>query len=378
MTTVVETSIPMSAVPLFERSEMNAEVEDTVVEGWKTILASGTFIGGPYVERFEQDWAAYCDSRHAIGVANGTDALEVTLRAMGVGPGDEVVVPANTFTATAEAVVMAGACPRFADVDADSLLLSSETIEPLLTDRTAAIIVVHLYGHMPNMQPILDLASSRGLAIVEDAAQAHGATWKEKKAGSLGHAGCFSFYPGKNLGAYGDAGAVVTNDSALAAEIRCLSNHGRSATSKYVHEAAGRNSRLDALQALVLSAKLTRLDGWNRARREAMSLYSEHLVDHAGGMVRPTNASISAFHLNVIRVKDRLRVQAELLERGIGTDIHYPIPLHRLPFYGPQAGSLPVAEEAADEILSLPLFPHMTSEQIESVCLHFREVVRDV
>jgi dTDP-4-amino-4,6-dideoxygalactose transaminase len=376
MTAIVDTVIPMSAVPLFELSEMNAEVDDTVLEGWKMILATGTFIGGPSVERFEHDWAAYCDSRHAIGVANGTDALEITLRAMGVGPGDEVVVPANTFTATAEAVVMAGAFPRFADVDAESLLLSSETIEPLLNDRTAAIIVVHLYGHMPNMQPILDLASSRGLAIIEDAAQAHGATWKERKAGSLGHAGCFSFYPGKNLGAYGDAGAVVTNDSALAAKVRCLSNHGRSSTSKYLHKAAGRNSRLDALQALVLSAKLARLDGWNRARREAMSLYSEYLRDYAGGLVRPASESISAFHLNVIRVDDRLRVQADLLERGIETDIHYPVPLHRLPFYGQDPSSLPVAEQAADEILSLPLFPHMTSEQIEGVCLHFREVVR--
>jgi dTDP-4-amino-4,6-dideoxygalactose transaminase len=366
------------AVPLFDLSAMSAEVDEAIQKGWKAIMRSRRFIGGPYVDRFEQDWAAYCGTTDAIGVANGTDALEITMRALDIGPGDEVILPANTFTATAEAVVMTGARPRFVDVDPESLLLSPETITPAINGRTAAILVVHLYGHMPDMEAILDLASARGLAIIEDAAQAHGSTWRGKKAGSFGRAGCFSFYPGKNLGAYGDGGAIVTNDTELATKIRSTSNHGRSLNSKYSHDSAGRNSRLDAVQAVVLSTKLPRLDAWNTSRRSAIAAYSEELQGWARCMVESTGESISAYHQNVVRVQDRARVQRELLRREIETDIHYPTPLHMMRFYGHRTGPLPVAELAANEVLSLPLFPNITSEQIARVCLHLRDVLEDV
>jgi dTDP-4-amino-4,6-dideoxygalactose transaminase len=377
MTDAALIEAPLSTVPLFDLSAMNAEVDEAIELGWKSIVESGRFIGGPHVERFEDDWANYCQTKEAIGVANGTDALEITLRAFGIGPGDEVILPANTFTATAEAIVMAGAIPRFADVDQQSLLLTPETIIPEINSRTAAIIVVHLYGHMPDMGAISDIASRRGVVIIEDAAQAQGATWKDHKAGSLGHAGCFSFYPGKNLGAYGDAGAIVTNDQELAAKIRSLSNHGRSTTSKYAHDLVGQNSRLDALQAHVLSTKLPLLDGWNQARRDAVATYAEFLGDRAGWLVREAGKAQSAYHQNVIRVPQRTWVQSELSQRGIQTDIHYPVPLHVMSFYGQNAASLPVAEAAADEVLSLPMFPSISTEQIATVCSHIGDVLDD-
>lgn len=376
MTTGALIDSGVSTVPLMDLSGMNSEVDDVVEQGWKIVRDTRRFIGGPLVDRFEQDWAAYCGTKHCVGVANGTDALELVLRALQIDAGAEVILPANTFTATAEAVVMAGAVPRFADVDSKTLLLTPETIRAALTDRTAAIITVHLYGHMPDMQGILDLASTSGVAVIEDAAQAHGSTWREQKAGSFGVAGCFSFYPGKNLGAYGDGGAVVTDDDTLAEKIRSISNHGRSSTSKYAHSWVGRNSRLDAVQAVVLSAKLSRLDGWNRARREAVAVYSELLIDSGVSLVEATGDAISAYHLNVVRVDDRARVQAELSDRGIQTDVHYPTPLHLMDFYGGKSGALPAAEQAADEVLSLPLFPNISSEQIETVCSHLREVVK--
>jgi dTDP-4-amino-4,6-dideoxygalactose transaminase len=365
-------------VPLFDLSAMSAEVDEAIQKGWKAIMRSRRFIGGPYVDRFEHDWAAYCGTGEAIGVANGTDALEITIRALDIGPGDEVILPTNTFTATAEAVAMTGARPRFVDVDPESLLLSPETIMPAINGRTAAIVIVHLYGHMPDMGAILRLASARGLAVIEDAAQAHGSTWRGQKAGSFGTAGCFSFYPGKNLGAYGDGGAIVTDDTELAGKIRSAGNHGRSNTSKYAHDLAGRNSRLDALQAVVLSTKLPRLDAWNASRRKAIAIYSDRLQERASCMVAATGESISAYHQNVIRVRDRARVRRELLRREIETDIHYPTPLHSMGFYGHRTGPLPVAELAANEVLSLPLFPSITSEQIDRVCSHLRDVLGDV
>jgi dTDP-4-amino-4,6-dideoxygalactose transaminase len=273
---------------------------------------------------------------------------------------------------------MAGATPRFVDVDPLSLLLTPETIAPAISNGTAAIIAVHLYGHMADMSAILDLASTKGLVVIEDAAQAHGATWDGRKAASFGHAGCFSFYPGKNLGAYGDAGAVVTDDVALAARIRSLSNHGRSTSSKYAHDSAGRNSRLDALQAVVLSTKLPHLDGWNEARRQAIAVYADCLAERAGLLVPTAEQSRSVYHQNVIRVPDRGRVQGELLQRNIQTDIHYPTPLHFMSFYSHHAESLPVAEIAANEVLSLPLFPSITPRQIARVCSDLGEVLGDV
>ncbi|MGH8902976.1 MAG: DegT/DnrJ/EryC1/StrS family aminotransferase [Egibacteraceae bacterium] len=332
-------------------------------------MQSAVFVGGNCVEDFEHAWAVYCDRRHAVGVGSGTDALLLALQALGIGYGDEVIVPANTFVATAAAVVAAGAIPRFVDVDPDTLLLSAELVGAAVTARTAAVIVVHLFGQPADMDAIGRVAQRAGLAVIEDAAQAHGATWRGRKVGSLADVGCFSFYPGKNLGAFGDAGAVVTDDPVIAERVRSLGNHGRSPTSKYVHGLIGVNSRLDALQAAVLSAKLPRLDAWNAARRCVADFYRAGLACTAVRPVQIAEGACSAFHLFVIRACDRDGLRAALASRHIATDIHYPIPCHkqaRLTHFAD--GPLPVAEQAAAEILSLPMFPHMTAEQVEAVC----------
>jgi dTDP-4-amino-4,6-dideoxygalactose transaminase len=313
---------------------------------------------------------------HAVGVANGTDALQLVLTALGIGAGDEVIVPANTFVATPEAVVLAGATPRFADVNPRTLLLTPDEMESAVTARTRAVIVVHLYGQMPDMDGLCRAAARAGIAVIEDAAQAHGATWRGRRAGSIGTAGCFSFYPGKNLGAFGDAGAVVTADAGLAQRIRCLRDHGRAAGSHYRHELIGANSRLDAVQAVVLSAKLARLDTWTQARRHVAARYR---AAFAGGPVQVIDedpGSGGVFHLAVVRVPDRPRAERQLAAMGIQTGIHYPVPCHRQPPYRRFAdGRLPAAETAAGQILSLPMFPHMTEGQVTRVCDAVREAV---
>lgn len=356
-------------VPFFDLGAMHAEVGEQLEQAWRDVSAKGAFVGGFAVERFEDEWAAYCGTAHAVGVANGTDALQLTLRAERIGPGDEVIVPTNTFVATAAAVVLAGATPRFVDVDPETLLLRADIAEAAITPRTAAIIAVHLYGQPVDMDALGAVAEHAGLLLLEDAAQAHGATWHGRRAGSLGRAGCFSFYPGKNLGAFGDAGAVTTDDAALADRIRSLGNHGRATTSKYLHDRVGTNSRLDGLQAAVLSVKLRRLDAWTQDRRRAMATYRDCLT---GGRVRPVALAAgadSANHLGVVRVPHRDAVRQALERHGIATGIHYPIACHRQDAFAAFAGgSLPVAEQAADEVLSLPLFPHITRDQIERVC----------
>lgn len=365
----MEASTDGDAVPFLDLSAMHAEVGEQLDQAWRDVSAAGAFVGGPAVERFEAEWAAYCGTAHAVGVANGTDALQLVLRAEGVGPGDEVIVPTNTFVATAAAVVLAGATPRFVDVDPETLLLPADIAEAAVTPRTAAIIAVHLYGQPADMDALGGVADRTGLLLLEDAAQAHGATWRGRRAGSLGHAGCFSFYPGKNLGAFGDAGAVTTDDAALADRIRSLGNHGRAAASKHLHDRVGTNSRLDGLQAAVLSVKLRRLDAWTRGRRRAMATYREGL---AGGRARPVRLAAgadSANHLGVVRVPDRDVVRTALERQGIATGLHYPVPCHRQEAFAAFAGEpLPVAEQAAGEVLSLPLFPHMTRDQIDRVC----------
>lgn len=357
------------AVPFLDLAAMHAEVGAQITASWQDIVRSAGFVGGSYVEGFEREWAAYCDRRHAIGVGNGTDALQLALQALGIGRGDEVIVPANTFVATAEAVVAAGAIPRFVDVDPDTLLLSPELLEAAVSARTAAVIVVHLYGQPADMDAIGRVARRAKLAVVEDAAQAHGATWRGQKAGSLADVGCFSFYPGKNLGAFGDAGAVVTDDPLIAERVRSLADHGRSSASKHVHDLVGGNSRLDALQAAVLSAKLGCLDAWNAARRQVARSYHAGLARTAVRAVKVAEEASSAFHLFVIRTQDRDGLSAALAARHISTGIHYPIPCHQQAGLKRFAsGALPVAEQAAKEILSLPMFPHMTAEQVEGVC----------
>jgi dTDP-4-amino-4,6-dideoxygalactose transaminase len=356
-------------IPFLDLAAMTREVRDTVELAWGRLLESSRFIGGDAVEEFEHAWASYCGVPHALGVGNGTDAIQLTLTALGIGPGDEVILPTNTFVATAEAVVLAGAVPRFADVSPDTLLLTASGLEAALTRRTKAVIVVHLYGQMPDMDALCAVADAAGIAVIEDAAQAHGATWQGRPAGSVGLAGCFSFYPGKNLGAFGDAGAVVTADADLARRIGVLRDHGRATGSHYRHVMVGANSRLDAVQAVVLTAKLSRLDTWNQARR---SIASRYQTAFASGPARPVGEIPGArgtYHLAVLRVPDRALVREHLTAMGVQTQIHYPVPCHQQAPYRRFADRpLPVAERTAGEVLSLPMFPHMTDDQVARVC----------
>jgi dTDP-4-amino-4,6-dideoxygalactose transaminase len=367
---------PNDPVPFTDLSAMTREVRVDVEAAWSGVLDGGRFVGGDTVERFERDWAAYCGAAYGIGVANGTDALHLTLLALGIGAGDEVVVPANTFIATAEAVVLAGATPRFADVSPQTLLVTPDTVEAAVTARTKAVIVVHLYGQPADLDALSHLADRLGIALIEDAAQAHGATWHGKPAGSVGRAGCFSFYPGKNLGAFGDAGAVVTSDPELAERIRCLRDHGRAAGSHYRHVLAGTNSRLDAVQAAVLSAKLTRLDAWNRARRAVAERYREAFEYGPVQLVTEAPGACGVYHLAVARVPQRERLRERLDALGVQTAVHYPVPCHRqAPFRRYADGPLPVAEAAAAEVLSLPMYPHLTEDQVTRVGKAVREVL---
>jgi dTDP-4-amino-4,6-dideoxygalactose transaminase len=364
------------SIPFADLAAMTREVRAEVDAAFARILDSGRFIGGEVVERFEQEWAAYCRTAHAVGVGNGTDALQLTLRALGIGPGDEVVVPTNTFVATAEAVVLAGATPRFADVSPQTLLLSPATLEGALGPRTRAVIVVHLYGQMADMDAIGRVATSAGVTVVEDGAQAQGASWRGRPAGSLGHVGCFSFYPAKNLGAFGDAGAVVTDDADLARRVRYMRDHGRPSGSHYEHRLLGTNSRMDALQAAVLSAKLPRLEAWTSARRVLADLYRAQLADGPVRLVEDHSGAGHGYHLLVARVPSREQVRRRLVHAGIETGLHYPIPCHLQPPYTQFGhGALPVAEEAAGEIVSLPMFPHMTADQVRRVCTELQEIV---
>ena len=358
----------MTAIPFLDLSAMNREVDDVVNQAWDEIRQTNAFIGGAMAERFEEEWARYCGTTHAVGVANGTDALQLVLRALNVGPGDEVIIPTNTFVATAEAVALVGGTPRFVDVDDRTLLVTADAIRSALTPRTVAVIPVHLFGQMPDMDAIAKVTSDAGVALIEDAAQAQGAAWRSQHPGTWGAAACFSFYPGKNLGAFGDAGAVVTNDATLADTVRSLGNHGRT-SSHHLHPLPGTNSRLDGLQAAVLSAKLPLLDDWNTARRNAMSRYRELLGPAGIRLVEEESDSRGVYHLAVARVPSRDQVKSELESNGIGTGIHYPVPCHlQTPFLEEDGPSFPVAEAAAGEILSLPMGPHLSDEDIQTVC----------
>ncbi|GAA0721057.1 DegT/DnrJ/EryC1/StrS family aminotransferase [Dactylosporangium roseum] len=362
-------------IPFNDLATPHASIVEDVVAEVRALAGNSRFIGGPAVDAFEQDFAAFCRTRHAVGVANGTDAIELTLRALGLGAGDEVLVPANTFIATASAVAATGARPVFVDVDPVSLLVTPATLEAGLTERTKAVVPVHLFGHMVPPADVLAFAQRHGLIVIEDSAQAHGADApneggdEKTRAGSYGVAGTFSFYPGKNLGAWGDGGAVVTDDPALASRIRSLANHGRSeGTDHYEHRYIGRNSRLDALQAAVLRRKLADLPEATAQRRRVASVYAEALAAHSIPLVAPLSGVDSAWHLLVVRVPGRATVRRLLDEAGIGTGVHYPVPCHQqLAYLSDQTVSLPVAEQAATEILSLPFFPHMRDDDIAYV-----------
>ena len=362
-------------VPFLDLAPVTLEVRDRVLARWKDMLERTAFVGGPAVEDFERRFASYCGTSEAIGVGNGTDAIQLTLRALGIGPGDEVVVPANTFVATVEAVVLAGARPVFVDVDPDTLLVTAEHVAGACTPRTRAVVVVHLYGQMPDMDALVQVASERGLALVEDAAQAHGASWHGQPAGSFGVAGCFSFYPGKNLGAFGDAGAVTTSDAGLAARIRSMRDHGRVAGEHYDHDLLGTNSRLDAVQAVVLDAKLDQLDRWNAKRRRLVAEYGTAIPEQAGTLVRELPGSRGVYHLAVLQVDDRDRVRERLAGVGVATGIHYPTPCHLMaPYLRYADGPLPVVEAAARRLVSLPLHPHLEMDDVHYVADRLCEI----
>jgi dTDP-4-amino-4,6-dideoxygalactose transaminase len=360
-------------VPFVDLAAQQAEIADEVRLGLDSVFERTAFIGGAEVAYFEQEFAAYVGVRHCVGVGNGTDALELALRALGVGAGDEVILPANTFIATAEAVSAIGATPVLVDVDEEHLLIDPAEVERAITDRTKAIAPVHLFGQTAPVEQLLGF----GVPVLEDAAQSQGARRAARPAGSLGRVAATSFYPGKNLGAAGDAGAVMTDDAGIAERVRVLSAHG--SPSKYVHEVVGRNSRLDTVQAVVLRAKLARLEKWNEQRRQAADRYAAMLADVPGVRVpvsAPGNEDV--WHLYVVRVEDRDRVLAELGTAGIGAGIHYPTPVHLTEAYADlclPSGSFPVAERAAGEILSLPMFPHLTAEQQERVVEALRKSV---
>jgi dTDP-4-amino-4,6-dideoxygalactose transaminase len=370
----------MITVPFTDLAAMTREIWPSIEPGYLACLLGGGYIGGQAVESFEREWAAYCGTSHAVGVANGTDALQLSLTALGIGPGDEVIVPTNTFVATAAAVVRAGAAPRFADVADGTLLMTPETLRAAITPRTRAVMIVSLYGQLPDMTGLLAVAADAGIAVIEDAAQAHGAEWAGQRAGSFGAAACFSFYPGKNLGAFGDAGAVVTSRPEIADRVRALANHGRShGSSHYEHEVVGTNSRLDALQAIALSGKLARLDAWTDRRIELAARYRDRLGGTDLKLVSVAPPARHVYHLFVVRVAGRELVRAELGRRGIQTGVHYPVPCHlQPPLVRFADGPLPVAEQAARELVSLPLFPHMTDEQVDVVCDALGDVLQTV
>jgi dTDP-4-amino-4,6-dideoxygalactose transaminase len=353
----------MTDIPLVDLKAAHAEVADEVDRGFRRVLTDAVYVGGPEVSAFEQEYAAFCGVPHCIGVANGTDALELALRALDVGPGREVILPANTFIATAEAVARTGARPVLVDCDPASYLIDVDAALAAITPATAAIVPVHLYGQLA---PVERLAAA-GVPIVEDAAQAQGATRHGRAAGTTGIAGT-SFYPGKNLGAYGDAGAVVTVDARIADAVRTTANHGSRA--RYVHEIVGCNSRLDALQAVVLRVKLSRLARWNEARQRAAARYDELLarVDVVRPRVLPGNTHV--WHLYVVRITGgrRDRVRQQLAAAGVAAGIHYPVPVHLTPAFahlGHRIGAFPHAEAAAAEIISLPLHPHLSADDQE-------------
>lgn len=370
-------STPKPSIPLVDLRAQYATIQTEIDGALARVLQSGRFIGGPEVAAFEREWAAYCGAEYCVGVSSGTAALELTLRALGVGLGDEVIVPALTFTATAEAVCSVDALPVFVDVEPRSLTLDLNLARRYVSQFTAAIIPVHLYGQPVDTAALSDL-TTRGVRIVQDAAQAHGtATPYGGFRTPLAGPACFSFYPGKNLGAYGDAGAVVTDDESLAKRIRRLADHGR--TEKYEHLEVGQSARLDAMQAAVLRAKLPHLNGWTVRRREIAEHYSA-LLEPCRQLLLPPYSRGRVWHQYVVRHPQRDALASYLAERGIETGIHYPTPLHLQPAYsylGGQVGRCPVAERACQEILSLPLYPEMTSEQVELVADAVKEFCRD-
>jgi dTDP-4-amino-4,6-dideoxygalactose transaminase len=363
-------------VPFLDLHEVHHRIRAELDAAWATVLEHGRYVGGPEVAEFEREFADHVGAAAGVGVANGTDALELILGALGIGRGDEVVVPTNTFVATAEAVRAVGASPRFVDVRPQDLLVDPAAVEAAIGPRTVAVVAVHLFGQVADMPALDAIARRHGLALVEDAAQAHGARLVGQRAGSFGHAAAFSFYPGKNLGALGDGGAVTSTDAGLVERIRRLADHGRDPRDRHLHRVCGRNSRLDTLQAAVLRIRLRRLDADNAARRAVVATYRERLPE-ACRLLAVDPRGEPVHHLAVVEVEHRAAVMDALASARIGCGVHYPVPCHRQPAFADDrpAPPLPVADAAADRILSLPCSPGTTADQVERVAAAIADVV---
>jgi len=368
-------SEPNMRVPFLDLKAHHAPLRAEFDRAIGEVIDSNAFAGGPVVAQFESEFAAFCGSRHAIGVGNGTDALWLALLACGIGPGDEVITVPNTFMATAEAITHTGATPVFVDVDERSYTINPDLLERARSPRTKAVIPVHLFGQVADMDQILSFGRKHGLFVIEDAAQAHGAEYKGRKAGSMGDVGCFSFYPGKNLGAFGEAGAIVTNDYKLLEKIRILRDHGQAR--KYYHTMVGWNCRMDGIQAAILRIKLRHLDQANQRRRAHARQYDRLFHDLEDvGIPFEVAAGQHVYHIYPIRVLERDGVMRLLEEKGIGCAIHYPIPIHLQEAYrdlGYGKGSFAISERLCSTFMSLPMFPELTEAQVELVVESVRE-----
>ncbi len=364
-------------VPFLDLNALHRPLREQFLAAIVEVIDSSAFAGGPFVAQFERDFAAFCHSRYAAGVGSGTDALWLSLLALGIAPGDEVITVPATFMATAEAISYTGARPVFVDIDPVTYTMNPALLESAITPRTRAIIPVHLYGQMADMDAIMEIARRHGLRVVEDACQAHGAEYKGRRAGSIGDLGCFSFYPGKNLGALGEAGAVVTDDQALAQRIFVLRDHGQER--RYHHTRIGWNARMDGIQAACLRIKLRTLERDNAMRRELARAYETGLAG-CPNIVTPVTApgQLHVFHLYAVRVRGRDHLANVLAQRGIATGIHYPKPVHLQEAYqslGYKPGSFPVAEEWAGEVLSLPMYAQLTFDQVAGVAAELRDAL---
>lgn len=357
-------------VPFLDLKAQYASIRQEIANALQQVLDNTAFASGPFVEKFEKDFASFCQCKFAIGVGSGTDALWMALLNLEIGPGDEVITTPNTFIATTEAISFCGAKPVFVDVDEKTYNMNPGFLEDAITPKTKAIIPVHLFGQMADMDRIMEIARAHGLFVVEDACQAHGAEYKGRSAGSVGDVGCFSFYPGKNLGAYGEAGAIVTNNAELAEKMRMFRDHGQK--KKYKHCIIGWNARMDGFQGAILSVKLKYLNKWNEARRKHAHLYNSLLSDIDDIMV-PMEADYGrhVYHVYAIRTKNRDALISSLAEEDIFCGIHYPVPIHLQEAYkslGNNKGSFPITEKCAEEFVSLPMFAELSQEQIQKVC----------
>lgn len=364
-------------IPLVDLKAQYVSIKEEIDSAMSRVIGNTSFILGEEVKRFEEEFAKFSGAKHCIGLSSGTSALALSLRALGVKQGDEVITVGLTFTATAEAICHVGGVPVFVDVEPSTFCMDPTLIERAITPRTKAIIPVHLYGNPCDMDGIMDIARKHGLRVIEDAAQAHGASYKGQKIGVIGDMGCFSFYPGKNLGAYGDAGAVITNDDTLAGKVRLLRDHGR--TGKYEHLEVGYGERLDGIQAAILAAKLQHLAEWTEARRKWAAMYGERLAGLPLQVAQPTKGAYAVHHIYAITVDERDSLLKFLNERGIKAGIHYPIPLHLQPCYrylGYGEGDLPVSERAGKSEISLPMYPELGERNVNEVAEALREFFR--